>query len=279
MTLRPGDRRPWTAWLFVGLAVLLLFLYGLGWLQPVESLLVIPLTPLQRFMADLGRNTLGAVGFLREIRDLREEVERLRVQVEDLQTENLRLRELAAENAELKALLGIVQENPQTTFVTAAVIGYETDPYLRFLILDAGTRQGVREGMPVITRGSALVGRIASAELNRSRVRLLTDGGSQVGALLQTTRATGMVIGQPDGSLLLDFVLPDEEILPDDVVLTSGVGGQIPRALVIGQVLEVLGPEEPFQRARIRPAVDPRRLTYVLVITSFPGMEVSGSSP
>ncbi|MCS6963975.1 MAG: rod shape-determining protein MreC [Thermoflexus sp.] len=273
MALRPGDRRPWMVWLFIGLAVLLLFLHGLGWLQPVESLLAVPLTPLQRLVVDVGRNALDAVGFLREIRDLREEAERLRAQVEDLQTENLRLRELAAENAELKALLGIVQENPQTTFVAATVIGYETDPYLRFLILDVGTRQGIRKGMPVITRGSALVGRITSADLNRSRVRLLNDGGSQVGALLQTTRATGMVIGQPDGSLLLDFVRPDEEILPGDVVLTSGVGGQIPRALVIGQVAEVLGSGEPFQRARVRPAVDPRRLTYVLVITSFPGME------
>lgn len=278
MALRSGDRRLWTAWLLVGLAVLLLFLHGLGWLQPVESLLAVPLTPLQRLMADLGRNALGAVGFLREIRDVREEVESLRAQVEELQTENLRLRELAAENAELKALLGIIQENPQTTFVAATVIGYETDPYLRFLILDVGTRQGVREGMPVITRGSALVGRIAAADLNRSRVRLLNDGGSQVGALLQTTRATGMVIGQPDGSLLLDFVLPDEEILPGDVVLTSGVGGQIPRALVIGQVIEVLGSGESFQRARIQPAVDPRRLTYVLVITGFPGMETPASS-
>jgi len=272
--LPPGDRRPWgTAGWWVGLAIVLLFLHGLGWLQPVESLLTIPLTPLQRLIADLGRNAMDAVGFLREIRDLREEVTRLRVQVEDLQTENLRLRELAAENAELKALLGIVRENPQTTFVTATVIGYETDPYLRFLILDVGIRQGVREGMAVITQGSALVGRVASASLNRSRVRLLNDGGSQVGALLQTTRATGIVIGQPDGSLVLDFVRPDEQILPGDVVLTSGVGGQIPRALVIGQVAEVLQGREPFQRARIQPAVDPRRLSYVLVITSFPGME------
>jgi rod shape-determining protein MreC len=159
--------------------------------------------------------------------------------------------------------------------VAATVIGYETDPYLRYLILDVGTRQGVREGMPVITRGSALIGRIADAGLNRSRVRLLTDAGSQVGALLQTSRATGIVIGQPDGSLLLDFVNPDEEIPPGDTVLTSGIGGQIPRALVIGQVTERLsaGGSEPFQRARVRPAFDPRRITYVLVITSFPGME------
>ncbi len=277
--MRPGDRRPWTAWLLVGLTVALLFFQELGWLQPVESILAVPLTPLQRLVADLGRNALDAVGFLREIRNLQEEVRRLRAQVEDLQTENTRLRELAAENAELKTLLGIVQESPQTTFVAATVIGYETDPYLRYLILDVGTRHGVREGMPVITRGSALVGRIAAADLNRSRVRLLTDTGSQVGALLGTTRASGIVIGQPDGSLLLDFVLPDEEIRPGDVVLTSGVGGQIPRALVIGQIAEVVGSGEPFRRARIRPAVDPRRLTYVLVITSFPGMEEAPIPP
>ncbi len=279
MALHSGDRRPWTVGWFVGLAVLLLFLHGLGWLQPVEALLAVPLTPLQRLMVDAGRSVVDAVGFLREIRDLWEEVGRLRAQVEELQTENLRLRELAAENAELKALLGIVQENPQTTFLAATVIGYETDPYLRFLILDVGTRQGVREGMPVITRGSALVGRIASVDLNRSRVRLLSDVGSQVGAMLQTTRAIGMVIGQPDGSLLLDFVRPDEEIRPGDVVLTSGVGGQIPRALVIGHVAETLGTGEPFQRARVQPAVDPRRLTYVLVITSFPGMAATTPSP
>ncbi|MDT7883450.1 MAG: rod shape-determining protein MreC [Thermoflexus sp.] len=273
--MRPGSRRPWNAGLAIGLSLALLFLHGLGWLQPVEEIVMIPLTPLQQLLSGIGRGAVEAFAFLREIRDLRQEAQRLRDQVEELRTENLRLQELAAENAELRALLGIVRENPQTTFVAATVIGYETDPYLRYLILDVGTRQGVREGMPVITRGSALIGRIADAGLNRSRVRLLTDAGSQVGALLQTSRATGIVIGQPDGSLLLDFVNPDEEIPPGDTVLTSGIGGQIPRALVIGQVTERLsaGGGEPFQRARVRPAVDPRRITYVLVITSFPGME------
>lgn len=275
--MQTGSRRPWTAWGFIGLAVLLLFLHELGWLRPLESILVVPLTPLQRWAAGIGRGVLETVGFLRELGTLREEAERLRAQVEALQTENLRLQELAAENAELKALLGIVQGNPQTAFVAATVIGYETDPYLRGLILDVGTRHGVQEGMPVVAPGSALVGRIAAADFNRSRVRLLTDAGSQVGALLQTTRASGIVVGQPDGSLLLDFVRSDEEIRLGDIVLTSGVGGRIPRALVIGQVVEILGSGEPFRRARVRPAVDPRRLTYVLVITGFPGMEAPAS--
>lgn len=270
--MRPGGRGG-SLWLVLGLTIALLFLHELGWLQPIEAILTVPLTPIQRLVADLGRRAVEGIEFLREVRDLQGEVQRLRAQVEALETENLRLQELAAENAELKGLLGLVRENPQSTFVAARVIGYETDPYLRALILDVGTRQGVREGMPVVTRGAVLVGRIAAAEHTRSRVRLLTDPGSTVGALLQGTRAMGVVVGRPDGFLLLDFVAPEEAIVPDEVVLTSGVGGQIPRALVIGRVAQVLPVSEPFRQALVRPAVDPRRLTAVLVLTGFPGME------
>jgi len=101
-------------------------------------------------------------------------------------------------------------------------------------------------------------------------VRLLTDVDSAVAAILQTTRGTGLVVGQPDGSLQMAFIPQEEEVKVGDVVLTSGLGGLMPKGLVIGQVTEVERREyETFQTAVVRPAVDLTRLELALVITGF----------
>jgi rod shape-determining protein MreC len=79
-----------------------------------------------------------------------------------------------------------------------------------------------------------------------------------------------MVNGSVDGSLVMTEILPDETVEENEVVITSGLGGLLPKGLILGQVESVSYQEaDLFQEAQLRPALDFRRLEVVLVITDF----------
>jgi rod shape-determining protein MreC len=221
---------------------------------------------------------------VREARELRARVEQLQAQVDALTAENVRLREYEAEAQELRSLLNFTREYPVTAFLGAdvvgrqacttfpcgEVIGTDPNPYLRYITINVGAQQGVKGGMPVVGGGAVLVGRIAQVGPRTSKVQLLTDLDSAVAALLQTSRATGLVVGQPDGSLRMEYIEQGASVAVGDFVLTSGLGGILPKGLLIGQVTEVQQMDYALHQAAIvRPALDLSHLEMVLVITAF----------
>ena len=101
-------------------------------------------------------------------------------------------------------------------------------------------------------------------------MQLLIDPRSRINGTVQVSRSSGLVAGQPDGSLVLEQILQSEKVNIGDTVVTSGRGGLIPRGLIIGQVSDVEKSDiELYQKAVLRPAVDFQRLEMVLVITEF----------
>jgi len=109
---------------------------------------------------------------------------------------------------------------------------------------------------------------------------LLTDADSTAAVILQSSRVTGLVVGQPDGSLRMEYIPQDETVEADDIVLTSGLGGVMPKGLVVGQVTDIQQESYAlFQSATVRPAVDFARLEIVLVITEFEQIPVDEATP
>ena len=99
---------------------------------------------------------------------------------------------------------------------------------------------------------------------------MLIDPASAVNAIVQSSRTTGIVQGNIDGTLIMEQIPQNEKVNPGDIVLTSGLGGNFPDKLVIGQVTEVIQRDQDmFQSARIRPTVDFGTLELMLIITSF----------
>ena len=92
--------------------------------------------------------------------------------------------------------------------------------------------------MPV-TNSTGVIGQVIEVAPNASTVRLLTDEGSGVSAMIQDTRAQGMVQGQPDGTLRMDYVSVDADVKEGDIIITSGIGGVYPKGLPIGTVASV----------------------------------------
>ena len=284
MSIRRQGERSWLPLVLLIVGLLLLVFHESGLLAPVERAAHYVLDPLQRLFSSVTEGTGGLFRTLREVRDLRSEVEELRAQVDALKVENVRLREYEAEAQQLRVLLNFVSDYPISTYLGAEVVdreggegfpagetvGGEPNPYLRYVTINVGAQQGAGVGMSVVSGGAGLVGRISEVGPRTAKVRLLTDTESAVAALLQTTRGTGLVIGEPDGSLQMRYIPQEEAVNVGDIVLTSGLGGLMPKALVIGQVTEVQQKMyETFQTATVRPAVDFARLELALVVTGF----------
>jgi rod shape-determining protein MreC len=269
MINRPRSRS-WALLFLAIVAIITLILHESGQLQPVEDLAQYVIGPVQRSLDSLVGGTADLFSTFRDARELRAENQQLREESNRLITENIRLKEFEAENATLRDLLKFTRNNPNYTTLAADVIGRDPSPYLTTIIINMGENRDLKPGMPVITGGSALVGRVLQVSPRTAKVQLLEDVSSAVNAMIQSSRATGLVRGQPDGTLTMEFIPLEEKVQLGDIVLTSGLGGDLPRALVIGQVTSVARRDiDLFQSAVLRPAVDLNRLEVVLVITNF----------
>ena len=134
----------------------------------------------------------------------RTEYEALRSQNEVLKARAAKLAEAQAENQRLGALLNLKQAL-QLPVSAARVIGKPTSSWEGAIVIDKGANAGFKLGMPVVS-GQGLVGQLVEVAPNASKVRLVTDRRSGVAALLQSSRAPGIVRGSIDGDLSLDFL-------------------------------------------------------------------------
>ena len=276
--------RPWLPYILIVIALILLTLNGTGLLRPIEEALGLIIAPAERGIAGLIRSIGDLLQGGQEISELQRLNETLQKENESLRIENIRLQEqYVAENEQLRGLLDFKNANPTFNLVggdvvargqSAIVVGQDTNPYLRYLIINVGSRDGVAIGMPVVASGAVLVGRVAGVSPHLAYIQLINDPTSQVAALLQGSRISGMVVGREDpeqgNSLVMTEILPNETLTENEIVITSGLGGILPKGLILGQI-ENLSYQEAalFQEAVLRPALDYRRLEAVVVILDF----------
>ncbi|MHB8575071.1 MAG: rod shape-determining protein MreC [Dehalococcoidia bacterium] len=226
---------------------------------PVEAGVHAVVSPMADFITNVGN--YGSLK--KENQDLRAENERL-------STEVTQLREAQAQVAQTSALNQSAQLFPNADFATASVIARDPSNVHDSVLIDKGTNDNVRTGMIVIGRDGALVGTVTKAQGASSWVRLITDPDSDVNAEVQETRAMAIVTGALGHTLGLQFVASGTDVKTGDTVITSGLGGNYPKALLIGRVSKVAGgPLDLFKRIQIEPAVRPGTLESVLVMTSF----------
>jgi rod shape-determining protein MreC len=248
-------------------------LHRAGLLQPIEGLFVSLTTPLQEGVSLAAGQLDELAQTARDLRDLRQRNEELEAQNANLLLENVRLREIEVEAALLRDLLNLAQANPSFDLQGAHVVGREIarDPtnLQRYITLDVGREAGIARNMPVVT-AQGLVGRIREVGNGWSRVLLIIDRSSSVNALTQSTRASGLVEGQVDDSLVMRSISQSDVVSVGDTVFTSGLGGNFPRQILIGQITEVDRKDyELYQTAVVQPTVDFDHLEVVLVITDF----------
>ncbi len=263
--------------LLILIALVGFVLHRAGLLQPIEGLLQRVTTPLQQAANYVAVQAEELAQTARDLRDLRQRNEELETQNANLLLENVRLREIEVEAALLRDLLNFAQANPsfdiQGAHVVGRMIGQDPSRLQRYITLDVGREAGIERNMPVVTH-RGLVGRISDVGDGWSRVLLIIDRSSSVNALTQSTRASGLVEGLVEGSLVMRSIPQGDVVSVGDTVFTSGLGGNFPRQLLIGQIVEVERKDyELYQTAIVQPTVDFDHLEAVLVITEFEPIE------
>lgn len=225
---------------------------------------------------------MAVVEFLtvpRDVTTLRQRNTELEGEVARLQTQVIELQQEVTETSILSALVDFARANPQHSYKAAAVIGRDVSPFLRYVIINIGSNEGVVRGMPVVT-DKGLVGRVDAVVAEAARVQLITDSASSINVRMQASKVEAMLNGSITGGLTLDMTPKDVSIQVGDVVLTSGLGGVYPPNLLVGQVLSVRNLEsELFQQADIQPNVEFNQLQFVLVITNFKPVDITPLIP
>ena len=212
----------------------------------------------QSSLGNLWHNYFYLRGVRQENRDLKLQIERLRI-------EQVRLNEDAEQARRLQILLGFKEQFISKT-VAAQVIGSSGSEQSRSIYIDKGSHEGIKPDMPVIT-AEGVVGKVLRAFKTTSQVLLINDQTSGVGAILEKSRLQGVVRGTPLGEVVLEKVMSDETVQPGDRVLTSGGDQIFPKGLPVGSVTKVSPGPELFLNIRVKPTADLSRLEEVLVIT------------
>lgn len=261
--------------LSISLCSILIIVSTVGLIAPAESAAAAPIRFVSGTLNNLSLSMSQAAADLAQIRDLRSRNALLEETLAQFQAELVQLREIESDYDRLRGLLEYTTARQDQSFIAADVIDVEQSGQLRTITVNRGTRDGVNVGMPVVTE-AGLIGRIMNVSANAARVLLITDPTSAVSARLQSNRVEGTVIGQLSGNLRLTFIPLDENISEGDLVITSGLGGNFPPDIVIGQVTSIRQFEfELFQEAQVRSLNDFNTLEFVLIITSFEPIDLS----
>lgn len=257
---------------FCVLSVLLLTFYireGEG--GPIHSVRsgVITVTSPVRYAGSLVASPFNALGnIFSNLTASQETLSDLREQNAELTGQVAQLTESKETAERLEALLGLQSTyNLQST--AARIIGGSSDAWSQTVMIDKGVLDGFEIGMPVCN-GSGVIGQITEVALNTSTVLLINDETSGVSAIVQGSRAQGMLRGQADGSLRLDYVSTDYEVNVGDIVITSGLGGVFPKGLPLGTVSSVERRDnDVYYDIMVRTTASTENNEEVLVITAL----------
>ncbi len=254
---------------FVAISLVLLVLDSTGHLSVVSTYVRVPFSAAQNWVSNRVRNVENNLTPPRDLAVLEAENEQLRSRITELERQNEELLEVYAEYTLLASLMEYARESPEYRRVAADIIGWDTSNLVHTLIINRGESEGIKVGMPVETE-RGLVGRIIAVSPHAAQVQLLTDPGSSINARLGTSRADGTVVGQLTSHLRMKWIEQDIPINENELVMTSGLGGNFPPDLIIGRIVEIQQSiSELFQEGEVRPAVNIDQLEIVLVITDF----------
>jgi len=211
----------------------------------------------QNGLGGLWNNYIYLRGVRQENRDLKFEIERLRL-------EQVRLSDDAQQARRLQALLGFKEQYIAKT-VAAQVIGSSGSEQSRSIYIDKGTSAGVEKDMAVIT-ADGLVGRVLRAYGSSAQVLLINDQSSGVGVILDKSRLQGVIKGTAAGEVILEKVMTDEQVSPGDLIVTSGGDQIFPKGITVGTVMKVSPGADLFLNIRVKPSASLGRLEEVLVV-------------
>ena len=250
-----------------------------GYLTPLSRVFINPVVSAQSWLAKRYQAVQSLITQPEDVTTLRQKNAELEAENSRLQVQIVELQLQVTEAQLLSTLVDYERRHVENQYTAASVIARDVSPFMHYVIIDRGSDDGLRRGMPVITQ-QGLVGSIAAVTAGAARVELINDPGSSINVILQQSGEEAVLNGQITGEINLDMIRQDASIQPGDLVMTSGLGGNYPANIVIGQVVTVRNEaSQLFQSASVQPAVDFSQLQIVLIITNFQPVDISPLIP
>ncbi len=206
-------------------------------LEAVRSAFTVVTTPVRYIGATVSVPFQGLGNVFANLTSDQESLSDLKAENERLQARNAELEESEQTAKRLQDLLNL-KDSYSLQSTGARIISASTDSWSSTVTINSGSASGLTVGMPV-TASNGVIGQIVECGATSSTVRLLTDENSSVSAMIQSSRAQGMLKGSATGQVTLDMIASDQEVSVGDVVVTSGLGGVFPKGLPLGKVTNV----------------------------------------
>ncbi len=263
----------------VAACLLLLTVQTRGHSTPTAEALGLITTPIQSGLARVNRGAVNVWSTYLDWKNVRAENRRLREENQQLRVDSLQVSETATENQRLRRLLALQERLPLST-VSAEIIAREWGGWVRSLTVNRGRGDKVARLTAVISP-EGLIGRVMEVRSGASVIQVLTDPTSTVGAHVVRTRTSGIVEGDPRGTMRLKYMAREGGgIQVGDLVVTSGAGGVFPRGIPVGRVRAIDDRGSAlFHYAVLTPVVDFARVDEVLLLTGDTRQDVAAAFP
>ena len=235
---------------------------------PIGQIVISVISPVQEVVTESLGYFKGIWRHYFDLVNVSKENDQLQKRLEETAAKNNALKEMELSNERMRELLGF-QASLQRQVAAAEVVGRDPSAWFKTVIINKGKKNGVAKGMPVVTP-AGVVGLIMEASGHFSKVLLVIDQNSAVDALVQSTRARGIIKGEPSGGLTFEYSLRRLDINKGDTVISSGLDNVYPKGLRIGYVQQVKKPDAGiFQEVFVTPYVNFEKLEEVLVILDY----------
>jgi rod shape-determining protein MreC len=221
--------------------------------------------PLQEAVADSMRFAKGVWNHYFYLVSVAQENDNLKKKLSLAVEKNSQYNEVELSNQRLRDLLNF-KEATTSKILAAEVISLDPSSWFKAVIIDKGSLDGVVIGLPVVIR-QGIAGQVVDVSSRYSKIMLIIDRNSSVDALVQRTRARGIIRGEATGQCLFKYVLRKDDVRVGDKIVASGLDGVFPKGLPVGDVKEVVRRNSGlFQEVRVVPYIDFEKLEEVLVI-------------
>jgi rod shape-determining protein MreC len=266
-----------TIFLLIAIGIVALALGG--YLTPLSRIVLNPIISAQTWLAKRYQAIQSLITQPADMSSLRQRNTELEAENARLQVQIIELQQQVTEAQVLSTLVDYERRHVENQYIAAAVIARDLSPFMHYVIIDRGSDDGIRRGMPVITQ-QGLVGQVAAVTAGAARVQLINDPASNINVALQQSGVEAVIIGQVTGEIGLEMIPQNATVQAGDLVVTSGLGGDYPANIVIGQVNTVRSQAYAlFQSASVQPSVDFSQLAIVLIITNFQPVDISPLVP
>ena len=231
----------------------------------LDSLTSLILSPFQSLFTQSVQSVSDVINNYFYLVSVSKENERLKLEVDKLGNEKNELIERISRQKRLAGLMAY-QEGRKKDSLVASVIGRDATQWSKVVVIDKGSRHGVKKYLAVVTN-SGVIGQIIFAGPNTSKVLLTIDSRSAVDSIFQGSRVSGVVVGTGKKQCQIKYVPNNAKIKVGDRVLSSGLGGIFPKGLFIGTVFQVVKKKQGlFQEITLAPGSDLSKLEEVLVL-------------